>query len=364
MTYSKKLTVIFAFATLSLLACSLGSQSRHIYTTNFNEYTHNSKRVAGIHYECNQDSVVVSPNDSLLVNTVKNFTDSINADFFVNFYDSASLYFEWTSSKALPTGFEFKANLPNDSALIPQALDSVVKRQYKGMLDSTGELHITSWDTTRLNDAERKLCQRIFAFVHAMKSTYQISSIRSGENLEIKGFGRDYAYAPKTFINCEPKDQFVKIFHEWVIHEYSLERIRKQYDRRNPSPYETIETLDSTTFKYRIKNPEVMKKPCNLRSAHHILDSIFVLNKTKVDSTTNMASFHTSTGLWMRNQWGMWSGKSRLAPLFKAKGIIVPDDMSEYILDTYKDYKVFTQKHPEASIDSLYKNWGDLDCGR
>lgn len=43
---------------------------------------------------------------------------------------------------------------------------------------------------------------------------------------------------------------------------------------------------------------------------------------------------HMSTGLWIRNNWGLWAG-SRLSLFFYKKGISHPDDMSGIILTSY-----------------------------
>lgn len=48
-------------------------------------------------------------------------------------------------------------------------------------------------------------------------------------------------------------------------------------------------------------------------------------------------SFHFGLGLYLRNEWGLWSG-SKLARRLKWAGIRHPDDMSGYIMDEYADY--------------------------
>ncbi len=59
--------------------------------------------------------------------------------------------------------------------------------------------------------------------------------------------------------------------------------------------------------------------------------------KTKVQSWTEnefCGNAHFGFGMWMRNNWGLWSG-SRLQVYFKDKGIYHPDDMSGIILTSY-----------------------------
>lgn len=47
--------------------------------------------------------------------------------------------------------------------------------------------------------------------------------------------------------------------------------------------------------------------------------------------------FHLSLGMWMRNNWGLWSG-SRLQKYLWGKGMQHPDDMSAIILEFYYDW--------------------------
>ena len=47
-----------------------------------------------------------------------------------------------------------------------------------------------------------------------------------------------------------------------------------------------------------------------------------------------LARYHLSLGMWMRNTWGLWGG-SPLAQYFRGLGLRHPDDMSGVILRTY-----------------------------
>lgn len=78
--------------------------------------------------------------------------------------------------------------------------------------------------------------------------------------------------------------------------------------------------------------------PKNLKNCFDRLNSMLsekiieeIKTKTEKDFTT---SSHFGLGLWIRNNWGLWQG-SRLHHFFKAKGIFLPDDMSEIILTSY-----------------------------
>lgn len=92
--------------------------------------------------------------------------------------------------------------------------------------------------------------------------------------------------------------------------------------------------------------------PKNLNEAISQLD-ILSTGKDKKDifdmtEEEYTVSSHFSTGLWIRNGWGLWSGKE-LAKYFNKIGIFHPDDMSGIILCCYyrhlhnQDYKLVEQ---------------------
>lgn len=54
----------------------------------------------------------------------------------------------------------------------------------------------------------------------------------------------------------------------------------------------------------------------------------------KAGTESDMGRYHFSTGMWMRNEWGLWSG-SRLSRWFNDRGIFHPDDMSGIILTSF-----------------------------
>lgn len=59
-----------------------------------------------------------------------------------------------------------------------------------------------------------------------------------------------------------------------------------------------------------------------------------LLDKMKNGSQEKMSMYHYGLGMWMRNNWGLWSG-SRFAKYFNALGINNADDMSGIILDVF-----------------------------
>jgi hypothetical protein len=77
--------------------------------------------------------------------------------------------------------------------------------------------------------------------------------------------------------------------------------------------------------------------PVNLEDAFVELKKILppeVLKKMKEGTEQEMIQYHRSTGMWIRNNWGLWAG-SHLAKYFNGLGIHHPDDMSGIILETF-----------------------------
>jgi hypothetical protein len=77
--------------------------------------------------------------------------------------------------------------------------------------------------------------------------------------------------------------------------------------------------------------------PTNLDDA---LDRLMLLlpdstkSTLRADPDSTLISQHFGIGLWMRNNWGLWSG-SRLAKSLDSLGLHHPDDMSGFILETF-----------------------------
>ena len=67
-----------------------------------------------------------------------------------------------------------------------------------------------------------------------------------------------------------------------------------------------------------------------------------------------MLELHFGLGMWMQNNWGLWSG-SRLAKWFNGHGIKHPDDMSGIILDSF--WRHLNQK--PIKLDEQVENYQD-----
>lgn len=96
---------------------------------------------------------------------------------------------------------------------------------------------------------------------------------------------------------------------------------------------------------------ETIYIPVDLPDCMRQLDSILTPeNKELIRSLEEkdfLAKTHLALGMWIRNNWGLWSG-ARLATYFDEQGIHHPDDMSGVILRCYyhyiRDEKVNYQK--------------------
>jgi hypothetical protein len=136
-------------------------------------------------------------------------------------------------------------------------------------------------------------------------------------------------------------------------------KIQKPIRQNDPHLYEPIG--NSTVTKYKVKKVDIAQKPCNLRDAHDKLDKIFQENNLSISDNTDMIEFHMGLGMWIRNNWGLWSGKSRLLPLFEIKKMRHPDEMSAFILDTYKERVLLLQRQPD-SLNAFYVKTEDIEC--
>lgn len=109
------------------------------------------------------------------------------------------------------------------------------------------------------------------------------------------------------------------------------------------APYQKIEKrkIEEDKVRYTTDSLEGVYIPKNLDDCFRQMD-IFWSDSTKneIKSMTEGefgGSSHFGFGLWMRNNWQLWSG-SRLSKYFNDAGIQHPDDMSGIILKSYHRY--------------------------
>jgi len=102
------------------------------------------------------------------------------------------------------------------------------------------------------------------------------------------------------------------------------------------------------------------KTPENLEECFVWLDRFTSDQKqwSKLDEKSALAQIHSTFGMWIRNEWGLWAD-SKLAQWFKSKGISHADDMSGIILTSYhrklnkKEIKLIEQ------IECYRNDWRD-----
>lgn len=106
--------------------------------------------------------------------------------------------------------------------------------------------------------------------------------------------------------------------------------------------------------------------PYNLEDCFNQIDIFWTDSvKSEVKNMTEEefgANAHFGIGMWIRNNWGLWSG-SRLRLYFNHKGVYHPDDISSIILTSY--YRRLTNKEIDLSgqINEIQDYWKPIqDC--
>ena len=99
-------------------------------------------------------------------------------------------------------------------------------------------------------------------------------------------------------------------------------------------------------------------KPKNLDEAIIQLDKLFSDSLkqeiTLMDENEFRGRSHMSMGLWVRNNWGLWT-EGELSQYFNTLGIFHPDDMSGIILTSYYRHL----KNYDYELDKQIKNYQD-----
>lgn len=117
--------------------------------------------------------------------------------------------------------------------------------------------------------------------------------------------------------------------------------------------YDPISISESDTtiiWHYRFKPDYIVKKPANISEAMVLLDSILAASGRSIEEF-DIVEEHFGLGLWMRNNWGLHSGKSGIYKELDSMGIQSGDNMSAYLLETYKK----NQSKMETERDSINK---------
>ena len=101
-------------------------------------------------------------------------------------------------------------------------------------------------------------------------------------------------------------------------------------EKPTPGKYDVTPTPDPTS-------PSGFYIPVDLEDAFRELDKMLsqeFRDEFKSSSEQDLIRYHFGLGLWMRNNWGLWS-ESRLAQSLSASGLRHPDDMSGLIITAY-----------------------------
>jgi len=364
-----------------LLGCSFLSGGKIIKMISVDDYLKDKRNTGGLCYECNPEKVLITENENMLLMRSKDFVDSIGIPFFINILDSQQVIFRWESDPSLYPKTQIYANLTLKNLgenIVPSSLKKITfslipLENYRrdgnepiqlARAPGTGpDSAVVPTDTSELDKNEIEKIKAVLEFIHTLHSEYSVQTFQFERRLEIYTGDRNYLWNPKEIINCDPKEDFCRFHDKWFIRDYQAHRKLKQYDKKDPYPYSVIDTEDSIVTKYRVKEDVVVKKPCNVRDAHDKIEEILKAQGISIKENTDMIDFHFGLGMWMRNNWGLWSGKSRLVAFFASKEIAHPDDMSAYILDTYKERAILKKNHPD-SLDNFYQSIGDIECER
>lgn len=89
------------------------------------------------------------------------------------------------------------------------------------------------------------------------------------------------------------------------------------------------------------KSPTGIYIPANLQDCLQELDKIFPVSMRdgiSACSEGDLTRYHFGLGLWIRNNWGLWSDASPLRQFFASQGKYSADDMSSIILKSYWQY--------------------------
>lgn len=103
--------------------------------------------------------------------------------------------------------------------------------------------------------------------------------------------------------------------------------------------------------------------PADLEDCFSTLNELLYedeIEKIRLGSEEDMAIYHFSLGLTLRNNWGLWSG-SRLASWFNERGITHPDDMSGIILDSYWRFLNDKPIELEKQIRFYQEYWEEIE---
>lgn len=85
-----------------------------------------------------------------------------------------------------------------------------------------------------------------------------------------------------------------------------------------------------------------------------------LIKEMTMGTENDMIKYHHGLGMWIRNNWGLWS-ESRLKEYFNELGIQHPDDMSGIILDSFWRHLNNKPIELEEQIKYYQEYWGKIN---
>ena len=342
------------------MACA--PNGRAIFSTSWENYVARWDLPWGDRFECNTDSISLDSSEWRMLRELRALEDTVPKGIAVGALPgkgNTGFYFRWATPRLDTLSSEIAGQGDLDSLASPGYLKKVVSHAdlVTEVVDGAEErgYRYTTNDTLDVSEGELKTIRFLLKRFAALHERDSLMSWDNNPELTAATAGRKYAYRPSFFINCTEEEDFQKVEGDWLVRDFAQANLRRQWDPSDPSPYEVIEDLDSIVYRYRTRAQVHIRKPQDLRMAHSLLDSIFRADSVTIDAQTEMILFHMGLGTWMRNNWGLWSGKTRLADLFKRRQIAHPDDQSAFLLETCKE--ALLCKRQGLVCDSLYDKW-------
>lgn len=107
--------------------------------------------------------------------------------------------------------------------------------------------------------------------------------------------------------------------------------------RSSPETMAYCANQDATAKPPEFQSREKIAPPETLEEAFEKLDAMFDTPEEREELIKNgPVPYHMGLGMWMRNNWGLWSGDSGIAKQLKEEYRLQhPDDMSGLILESY-----------------------------
>lgn len=103
-------------------------------------------------------------------------------------------------------------------------------------------------------------------------------------------------------------------------------------------------------------------KPNNLSECFEHLDKILIESEDGdwfkgAEEKDAVIQSHHALGMWIRNNWGLWSKDSKLYDYLNKFGLVHPDDMSSFILTSYHRHLNKKELQLEEQVKYYIEFW-------